>query len=212
MRQFYWILSSLVLSVNFVFASLSYQEKHKIIEDVMQEKNDHFFLDHSMQVATLKNYPETIPILVDWMYQKWHPYDRFLTKEKLSRSFRSRLHDDRLPMTFVVLKNNQPIAMISLKQGTSPECSDASKKAIWGGSFLVVPEERGKGIGIELGKLAISVAKKFGYECLYFYTSDTEMVPWYVEKGACILEKKPFRDHEITVMKISTIKTDKRDP
>ena len=68
----------------------------------------------------------------------------------------------------------------------------------------MISEEQNQGIGEELGKLALSVAKKFGHDDLYFYTSEAESVLWYVKRGACILEKRAFRDHEITIMKIST--------
>ncbi|MBS0586200.1 MAG: GNAT family N-acetyltransferase [Verrucomicrobia bacterium] len=173
------------------------------VSETIRIENENFFFPRSMELSLLKNCPEVIPVLAEWLYNEWHSYDTSLTKEKLVSAFQSRLNADVIPITFVVLKNSLPIGLISLKQEKDPEFRDFPKDSIWMGSLQVAPEERMQGIGEELLKFSQSVAKQFGCETLYFYTSNPTNVKWYCNRGAQIIEKRPFRDHEITVMQIS---------
>jgi hypothetical protein len=140
----------------------------KLIQQTLHEKNKNFFFPRSMQVDLLKNCPQTIPILAQWLYEDWNAYDASLTKEKLIDAFQMRLNNDRIPLTFVVLKNDLPIGAISLKYETSPELSDFPKNSIWMGSLHVVASERNQGLGLELLKLTQIVTSRFGYKNLYF--------------------------------------------
>lgn len=156
-----------------------------------------------MHLDFLKNYSQTIPQLSRWIYDEWKNYDKSLTLEKLILSFNERLNDTLLPMTFVVLKNDQPIGCVSLKTESGTEFKDFPQNSVWIGSLQVISEERSQGIGKELLKFCTLVAKKsFNNEELYFYTSNPVNVAWYVKNGAEIIEKRPFRGHTITLMKI----------
>ncbi len=164
--------------------------------------NQDYFSARRMQIDTLKNHPEQIPILAKWLYDEWHPYDADLTEEKLIASFSSRLHNDQIPMTFVVLKNNRLVGSISLKTRPRPDFSDLPEDSLWLGSLQVIPEERNQGLGQKLVEFSLSVAKQFGYDKVYLYTSNPHNVPWYVKRGAKILEERPFHGHQITLMSI----------
>lgn len=65
----------------------------------------------------------------------------------------------------------------------------------------MIPEERNKGIGSALAKFVVTLAKRLGYNTLYFYTSN-ENVEWCVKKGAFVFEKRPFHNHMITIMQV----------
>lgn len=171
-----------------------------MISQILLEKNNYVFSPRSMRLNLLKNCPETIPVLAHWMYEEWHPYDASLTKEKLIDAFMMCLNDDRLPLTFVVLKDYSPIGVISLKEETAPEFSDFPQNSIWMGDLHVLAEERNQGLGHELLRFGQVVAKRFGYENLYFYTSNPANVPWYLNRGAYLIEERPFRNHRITIM------------
>jgi N-acetylglutamate synthase-like GNAT family acetyltransferase len=93
--------------------------------------------------------------------------------------------------------------MISLKKETAPELADFPENSIWMGSLQVIPQERNQGIGQELLKFSQIIAKQFGYEKLYFYTSNPTNVKWYLKRGAQVIEERPFRHHKITIMEIS---------
>lgn len=173
------------------------------IQQALQRENEDFFFSHSMKLDLLKNCPQVIPILAKWLYEEWHPYDVSLTQEKLIHSFKTRLNTDAIPITFVVLKDDQPIGIISLKKNTAPEFADFPERSIWMGSLQVIPEERNQGVGQELLKFSQIIARQFGYEKLYFYTSNPINVKWYLKRGAQVIEERPFRNHTITIMKIS---------
>jgi GNAT superfamily N-acetyltransferase len=170
-----------------------------MIQEKIQEANNKFFSPHSMRLDLLKNWPQFIPTLAEWLYDEWHTYDTTLTKEKLVDSFKSRMNDERIPITFVVLKNTRPIGLITLKGQTDPEFSDFPQGSIWMGSLEVVLEERGQKIGEELLKFAAGVAKGLRHEKLYFYTSNPVNISWYLKKGAEVLEERPFRNHTVTI-------------
>jgi GNAT superfamily N-acetyltransferase len=173
------------------------------IHDVLQEANNTFFFPNSMQLDLLKNQSQVIPILAQWLYEEWHSYDITLTKEKLVDSLNKRQNDDKIPITFVVLKNAAPIGMIALKEQSDPEFSDFPKESLWMGSFHVAPEERSKGLGQELLKVAETVAIHLGYKEIFFYTSNPKNVPWYLKRGASLIEEeRSFRNHKIAIMKI----------
>lgn len=177
-------------------------ERSFMIQQAIQMKNEDFFFPRSMQLDLLKNCPQIIPNLAQWIYEEWHPYDTSLTKEKLIYSFQTRLNASAIPITFVVLKDDLPIGVISLKRETAPEFADFPENSVWMGSLQVIPEERTQGVGQELLKFSQTVARLFGYEKLYFYTSNPANVKWYLKRGAQVIEKRPFRRHTITIMAI----------
>lgn len=173
-----------------------------MIQHAIQAENENFFFPRSIQLDLLKNCPQVIPSLAQWLYEEWHSLDVSLTKEKLIHSFKMRLNADDIPITFVVLKDGLPIGVVSLKKETAPEFADFPEDSIWMGSLQVVLEERNQGIGQALLKFSQTIARKFGYEKLYFYTSNPANVKWYIKKGAQVIEERPFRHHTITIMAI----------
>lgn len=171
-----------------------------IIRETLQTANQNIFSQKSIHLELLKNCQQTIPTLAEWFYEEWLPYDPSLTKEKLIEGLGKRLNDDQLPFVIVALKDGLPIGMISLKDTGAPEFpTDGSP---WIGSFYVLPSERNKGLGYELGKVVLTLAKRLGYEQVNFFTSHFQQVEKYLKKGATIVETRPFRGHTITIMKM----------
>lgn len=172
-----------------------------LLKQVLSDLNNEIFSPRSLHLNFLKHYPEWIPLLAEWEYADWHSYDHSLTKEKLIDGFSQRLHDDQLPLVLVLFKAVLPIGVISLENQTEPELADLEDGNPWGGSFHIIAEERGRGLGEAAGKALGILAKRLGYERLWFYTSNPRNVKWYARQGVKIVEKRPFRGHEITVMK-----------
>lgn len=174
-----------------------------MIQKAIQRENEEFFFLKSMRLDFLKNCPEVIPTLAQWLYKQWHTYDTSLTEEKLVSAFKTRLNTDSIPITFVVFKDGLPTGTISLKKETDPEFVDFPKNLVWMGGFLVASEERNQGLGQELLRFSQKIAKQLGYQKLYFYTSNPANVPWYLKRGAQVLQERPFRNHKVTIMEIS---------
>ena len=174
-----------------------------LVRDSLHEINKTLFSNRSLHLDLLKNCPEAIPTLADWIYEDWHLYDVSLTKENLIKGFSQRLNDDKLPLTFVLSKSFKPIGVISLKENSIPELADLEDGSCWGGSFHIAEEYRKEGLGEELVKSVLRIAKQLGYHKIRFYTSDFQNVPWYTKRGAEIIATRPFRGHIITIMQYS---------
>ncbi len=197
------IMRRSVFFLSFIISvQLTANEMRTMIESIIQNVNSEIFSSHSMILCLLKEKPEVVPTLVDWLYEEWHPYDNSLTKEKFISFFTNSLTNDQLPLIFVLWKDDMPIGMTSLENESEPEFSDFPKHAAWLGNLHVVSDERKRGLGTELLKFIEKVAKKLDYETLYFYTSNLSNIKWYVERGAQTLEKRPYRNHEVTLFQI----------
>ena len=142
LESFFALATNLVRANENVTLKRSAMEHAFMIQQSIQMENEDFFFPRSMQLDLLKNCPQVIPTLARWMYEEWHPYDSSLTKEKLLCSFQTHLNTNAIPITFVVLKDDLPIGVISLKKETAPEFADFPENAIWMDSLQVVPEER----------------------------------------------------------------------
>ncbi len=190
--------SLIVVTMSFQISLL----KGTMIHQLLQEANNGFFAHRSMRLDFLKNCPQVIPILAQWLFEEWHTYDASVTQEKLINSFKTRLNYDKVPMTFVAFKGETPIGVISLRTQTDPEFSDYPATSVWMGSLFVVSEERNQGVGKELVKFAATIAKYLGHDELYFYTSAPTRVDWYLKQHAQILDKRTFHNHLVIVMRI----------
>lgn len=187
---------------NFISSASVAIKNASMIQQALQRENEYFFFPLSMQLDLLKNCPHVIPILAQWLYEEWNPYDASLTKEKLIHSFQMRLNHDAIPISFVVLKGGLAVGTISLKKQTAPEFIDFPN-SIWMGGLQVIPEERNLGIGQELLKFSQTIASIFGYDKLHFYTSNSANVDWYLRNGARVIDERLFRHHKIIIMETS---------
>lgn len=199
-----WLLLGIALTSTSVDAKeteSSPDDATEAIRQVFQKANQTIFSSRGVQLKSLKDCPEAISHLVDGIFEEWSSYDPSLTKERLSTSIRKGYDSKEVfPITAVAYKNAKYIGTIALKKKTEPEFSDFPSGKLWLGGFRVVPEERNQGLGGDLFKFSAMLAKHLGYQEIYFYTSNPANVKWYVERGAKVIEKRPFRGHTATIM------------
>ena len=172
------------------------------IKSLLQEQNERVFKPLGYKIELLKDCNGLVPTLAKWTYEDWKLYDNSLTVEKLVAGFSHRLNDDKIPLSLVAFKGDKPIGTVSLKEEKDPAFEDILKGALWLGSLHVIPEERNKGIGGELLRVAILMAEQLDYKAVWLFTSNPLNVEWYQKRGAHLIEKRPFRNHVITLMKI----------
>lgn len=156
-------------------------------------------VQEAIKIDYLKNHQQTIPTLAQWVYDEWHSYDGSLTKEQCERAFLRRLNDDKLPIAFVALKDNAPVGVVSLKDKSDPELSEFPKNSLWLGSLIAKVE----GVDEELLKTVSAMGKRLKFEEMYFYLSNPDLVPWYVERGAEVVDKRSLRNHKVTILKMA---------
>ena len=172
-----------------------------IIQYTLKDLNDQIFFKKDLFLVLLKECPDMIPILADWSYKQWISYDHNLTQEKLILSLQNRLSDDHLPFTLVALNHAKcPVGTISLKEKEEPEFADLQDGTPWGGSLYVIEEYRKKELGKDLARALVTIAKNLRYPTLFFYTSNEKSVNWYLKLGAQLIDKRPFRNHIVTIM------------
>lgn len=160
------------------------------------------FIPRGLRLEFLKNCPEVIPTIADWMYAEWRLHDAQLTKEKLVQGFKKRLNDDHIPFTLVALRGDIPAGIVSLKIEEDPELTKYAPGTPWLGSLQVSQEERNKGLGSALLEAAKALARCLGHDTLYLFTSNPANVPWYEARGAKVIESRPYRTYHITVMNL----------
>jgi hypothetical protein len=175
---------------------------HAIIQTALQEANENVFGPRSMSLKLIKDCPEMIPTVAQWLYDDWHSYDKSLTLEKLVKGFEKQLTASDMPFTLIVLKEGVPIGSVSLRKEKEPEFSDIADGNPWVGTFHVIPTERNSEVGPKLKKVVLTIAKRLGYQHVNFYTSNVSNVKKYVKMGAQIVGTRPFRGHTVTLMKM----------
>ncbi len=177
------------------------QNVQSVLQQTLQEINQD--IDPSIHLEVLKHCPEVIPILADWVYEDWSPYDPSLTKKKLIEGFMQRLHDDQIPFTLVAFRDSLPIGIATLKAHGATELADLENGSPWGGSLHVISKERGQGVGKALANAVVTIAKQLGYREILFYLSEDQGVSWCTKHGAEIIETRSFRGHVITILRFT---------
>jgi len=190
------MLRFVVLLLSVFIASAHGEEVHPM-KEILIEANKAL----PYQMMFLKDCPEAIPTIAQWVYDEWSAFDKSLTKDRLVKSLEGRLNDDRIPFTLVAFKDKRPVGVITLKEEKNPEFSDFPKELLWMGTLYVVPDERKNGLGQALLEWSSLMAMKMGYEWLYLYISNPEYVSWYTQRGAEVIQERPFRDHKIAIMR-----------
>ena len=154
-----------------------------------------------LEIVYLKDHPQWLNLLADWICEGWSRYDASLTQERSRKLLNERLHDDRLPMTLVAVEHDQPIGVGSLKAEEFPEFEEfAPPGSPWLGGLYAPDkqEEVKKAILMKIKK----VAHKLGHQEVYAYSSNPQDTKWYLNEGATELAQKQFRGHTVTVFKL----------
>lgn len=125
--------------------------------------------------------------------QEWVPN---ASAAKAEKYYSTHLNRDDLPLTWVALSGDQPIAIASLRT------EDGIRKdlAPWLGSLVVHPDYRGQGLGEKLIDLIKQQAREMGYEKLYLFTLHPTIPNWYAKLGWKSIAVDKFFNHPVTVM------------
>lgn len=172
------------------------------VQPLLDQYNQKFRADGGYTVQLLKYCPQTIPVLVDWVYAAWSTYDPSLTREDLAHRYQQRLHDDRMPITVVALRGREPVGTFSLRESVEPNLN-AVGYIPWLGSHHIAQTETTESLDQDLLDISVRLTACFGYPNLYVYLSDSARAEWYVKQGASVLDSRPFRDHTVTILSLS---------
>lgn len=147
----------------------------------------------------LANHQHWLETVAQWTVTEWSKYDPTLTIERSLTSIRSRLNIDKVPLTLVASRGDQPIATVNLKDSVLVEGVPSGKT--WLGSFYVTPDWRRQGVGTMLMRAAFCQALELGLEELFLFTSDHSIVHWYEKQSWEVIGELPFQNHTVKIMR-----------
>lgn len=152
---------------------------------------------NQIEIKYLADVPELVPTIAKWSYDTWGKYDPNLSVESEVKSFGEKLNKDKVPMAFVALNNNQPIATVNLKKGIPVQGYE--DRDLWLGCFIVADEYKNLGIGTHLLEHAFNEAKKLGYSKISLFTSNPESAKWYAMHGWKQFATDVYQGHPVTL-------------
>lgn len=151
-------------------------------------------------IELLKNHPNTIPALTrmwhDLLGRLWAPD---VSLQRVEANFQNHLNDGSLPLTFIALDGNEPIGMCSLREndGIRPDLKP------WLGSLIVSQHYQKQGVAKMLMDTVKQKAKEMGFAELFLFAFDPTIPRYYQQQGWFEIGNDQFRNHKVTVMKIS---------
>ncbi|HMO57656.1 MAG TPA: GNAT family N-acetyltransferase [Roseiflexaceae bacterium] len=120
-----------------------------------------------IRIAFLIDHPEAIPTLTRWFQAQWPAYYAARTPADIARDFLAEAHREGLPVRLLAFADGEVAGTITLR--------DQALSSIPGyhpglGGLLVVEQHRGRGIGTELVRAGMQLARQQGYERVYATT------------------------------------------
>ncbi len=119
--------------------------------------------------------------------------------ERVKQRFVEHLNDESIPLTFIVLFNDKPVGMCSLREndGIRPDLMP------WLGSLVVDPDYQKQGIGKQLINATKEKAKQLGFKQLFLFAFDPTIPEYYQKLGWQKIGIDQFKGHPVTVMEIN---------
>jgi predicted N-acetyltransferase YhbS len=156
-------------------------------------------MTQTLDIKLLADCPQHINKLAELWYEEiGKPWIPNASVERAKQTYQEHLNSENLPLTFVAIDNNEPIAMVSLRD------NDGIRDDLtpWLGSLIVHPHYRGQEIGESLINMTKEQTKKRGYTELYLLTLDPTIHEWYGRLGWHYIAMDKLYHHPVRVMKI----------
>lgn len=120
-----------------------------------------------IRIAFLSDYPDTIPTLARWFRDQWPDYYAGRTLTDIERDFLGEAQRQHLPVRLVALVDEELAGTIVLRDRAIPTRSEYHPGL--GGLFVPV-RFRTRGIGTELVRSGMVLARNHGYGVVYATT------------------------------------------
>lgn len=127
--------------------------------------------DHEKQnrltIGFLADYPDTIPLLASWFRDQWPDYYAKWTQAELEQDFLEDASRVRIPIRLVAFESNELAGTIILREQGAEGSSEFSPEL---GGLYVVEAHRRHGIGTELVRAGMNLAREQGYKTIFATT------------------------------------------
>lgn len=120
-----------------------------------------------IEIAFLADCPETIPTLTQWFRAQWPDYYAERTPADMAEDFRSEAKRDGLPVRLVAFANGELAGTVTLRDQamhTLPEYFPGL------GGLFVAEQYRSQGVGSELVRAVMNLAREQNHENVYATT------------------------------------------
>ena len=156
--------------------------------------------EDEMRVQSLADWPEVLPVLAQLHHEEWSGVSPFKTPEQHATKLRARIGLGLIPATYVLILHGAVAGSVSLLNhddigGVGPDLSP------WLSSLLVIPTQRGHGLGRALVEHCASQARQLGFSALHLWTDTHER--FYEHLGWNAIERGKADGPDAVVMKLS---------
>jgi len=118
-------------------------------------------------IAYLADHPEVIPTLVEWFRAQWPTYFTDRTPANIAQDFYEETKRNDLPIRLVAFTEGKLAGTITLREHALRDFP-AYRPGL--GGLLVWERYRGRGVGTELVKAGMNLAREQGYGKVYATT------------------------------------------
>jgi RimJ/RimL family protein N-acetyltransferase len=124
-----------------------------------------------VRITFLADHPEVIPALARWFRAQWPEYYAARSLADIARDFHSEKNRDGLPIRLVAFADGELAGTITLR-GQAIRTLPEYRPGL--GGLLVTGQHRGRGIGTELVRAGMDLARKQGYDRVYATTASAQ--------------------------------------
>lgn len=146
------------------------------------------------------------PVLTDiseWICNWWEETSEY-EKNRMLAYYKRSVFKNRLPQTFVALKDGKAVGTFQFGMGDTFVRPDLFP---WLKHVYVIPEHRKQGCASEMMKFASERIRNSGYECFYLFT---HLNGFYERFGWSFTELFESYDPDLGVQRMYTFKIDNK--
>lgn len=125
----------------------------------------------NQRFAWLSETPQYAQQLAEWHVVEWSPLIPGFNVPDMLAEFATHDGGLKIPTTLIALEGDALLGSVSLLEN---DHDDIRAYSPWLASLYVRPDQRGRGLGVELARRCEDIARRIGVERLYLYTSGQE--------------------------------------
>ena len=147
-----------------------------------------------VEITFLADRLDTIPMLAQWFLAQWPDYYAGETLTDLELGFREESHHHRLPTRLVAFADGELAGTIVLRDRAIQSLPEPHPGL---GGLFVPSKHRTRGIGTELVRVGMDVAREQGYEVVY---ATTAVAGGILERlGWAAVREVSYNDEQLTL-------------
>jgi GNAT superfamily N-acetyltransferase len=153
--------------------------------------------NNEINITSIADHLHHVPTIARWHWDEWGHTDPTGSLQAWTDGLATRTNRDRIPTTYLALKDANPIASTTLVEHDMSTHRDLTP---WLAGVYVKPEHRRHGIGAALVTHTMHKAAEMGVKRLYLYTNSAR--DFYLKLGWTVLTTDLYEARTVTVMAV----------